>query len=319
MTDALRDAAAKPVVAAGDRPAPTMRQLVEKQKDEVARALGNDPKLADAMVRAILTEMSRTPKLAQCTPQSMLGAVMVCAHLALEPGPMNLISLIPFENKRKSRAMGYPVIEVTIIIQYRGMIELALRSGLMTNIEARAVYKGDHFVHEYGLNPRLEHTFDVTKPRPTNDDDILCWYGIARFANGEPQFLVLTKDDINKTRARARASEDGPWVTDYASMGMKTVIRRMEPFLPKSTKMATAFATDGRAVSLIGGEQIIESDYDQPDEPEEKGADGGPIDDAEVIPNEEAKAEEPAPTSRSRRATATAPANETDPSVEDRV
>lgn len=272
MTDTLREAAGRSLVGS-DRP--TIRQLVEKQRDQIGRALGN-PEVADQFVRAVLTELGRTPKLQECTPQSLLGAVMTCAHLGLEPGPMQLVALLPFWNNR-TRAT-----EVQLIIQYRGYIELAMRSGLLAHIEAREVCKNDYFHFKYGLHPRLEHDFDLE----TDRGPIIGFYGIAFFGDGkEPYFLVLPRTKVDEYRARAKASEKGPWVTDYDAMGRKTVIRRMEPFLPKSTKMAQAFAVDGRTVLQVSRDENV---VQEPPEEEDSS-----IEDAVVVPTPPQDAPEP--------------------------
>src|SRR5436309_12826592 len=74
-------------------------QLIEAQKQEIARAL---PKHMDAdrLARVAITTLRQTPRLLECTPQSLLGALMLSAQLGLEPGPLGHAYLVPFYNRR---------------------------------------------------------------------------------------------------------------------------------------------------------------------------------------------------------------------------
>src|SRR6185312_11254025 len=116
-----------------------------KIKAQLALAL---PKhvTADRLARIALTEVRKVPKLAQCDQTSFLGAIMQCAALGLEPGgALGHCYLIPFENRRAERT------EVQFIIGYRGMLDLARRSGQIVSLTARAVRKGDEFSYRFGV------------------------------------------------------------------------------------------------------------------------------------------------------------------------
>jgi recombination protein RecT len=206
-------------------PRKTIAELIEQQKDQIARALPSqmDP---DRLARVALT-VKANPDLLKCSSASLLAALMLSAQLGLEPGPLGHCYFVPFKN------------EVTFIVGYRGLIDLARRSGQITSIEAREVRPDDDFEFEYGLDGRLVH-----RPNLDQRGDPVAYYGVAKFKDGGYYFLVMSKADIERHRERSKAKSNGPWVTDYDAMARKTVIRAMAPYLPVSVEAARAIAQD---------------------------------------------------------------------------
>lgn len=215
----------------GDRP--TIAQLIDRQRSEIARAL---PKHMDAdrLARIATTTIKTTPALLECTASSLLGALMLSAQTGLEPGPLGHAYLVP------RRIKG--VMECQWLLGYKGIIELARRSGQIVSIEAREVCERDQFEFAYGLEERLVHEPYMGGER----GPIVAFWGLAKFTDGGHYFLVMSKADVDKAKERSDAGKKGfgPWVTDYAAMGRKTVIRRMMPFLPLSTEQATILTHD---------------------------------------------------------------------------
>jgi recombination protein RecT len=218
-------------------------------------ALLNDPKVkaqialalpkhvaADRLARVALTEVRKNPALARCDQTSFLGALMTCAQLGLEPGgPLGHAYLVPFENRKKG------ITEVQFIVGYRGMIELARRSGLLDSIEARAVYEGDKFEVSLGLYGNLRHTPDFDNPNRVQPDKLRFVYAVAKLKDGGVQFDVMSRREIEAVRAQSRAGTSGPWVTHFEAMALKTVVRRLFKWLPMSIEVATAIEADERA------------------------------------------------------------------------
>lgn len=188
---------------------PTIFDLVEKQKPALARALPRHLD-ADRLTRIIVTEVRRNPKLLQCDPQSLLGACMQAAQLGLEPGPLGLAYLVPYWNN-KTRSY-----DIQFQLGYRGMLELARRSGQIRSIVAREVCANDTFEFEYGLDERLVH-----KPALADRGEVVAYYGVAHLTDGGHVVHVMSRDDIDKYRARSKAGNGGPWVTDYDAMARK--------------------------------------------------------------------------------------------------
>ncbi len=225
---------AQTAAAAGTR-RPTLIGLLEhrKTREQIAQALprGVDP---DRFMRVVAIELRRNPDLLETTPQSFLGALLEASSLGLEPGPLGHCYLLPFRNRELD------VMECQLILGYKGLIDLARRSGNIVNIVAREVCEKDQFDFCYGLDEKLEH-------RPFMGEDRgkpLAYYGVAHYVGGGHLMMALSKADVERYRARSRAKNRGPWVSDYQAMALKTVIRRMATFLPLSVQAATAIALD---------------------------------------------------------------------------
>jgi len=223
----------------------TLSHLLLDIRPEIARAL---PKHIDAdrMARIFATALRTTNKLANCTPMSFLGSVIQASQLGLEVNtPLGQAYLIPFKNMRLSEAAKQDIFECQLIVGYQGMIELSMRSGRLSSIDADVVRDGDVFEYESGLKPKLVH-------RPAEDDKreqrpLTHAYAIARYKDGAATFKVLSRAQLEAHRSRSRAKDSGPWKTDYAAMCCKTAIRAMWKYMPKSPEIARLVAIDEAA------------------------------------------------------------------------
>lgn len=209
----------------------TIRTLMEQNKGAFMAALPRHMN-ADRMIRVALTSFNLTPKLLDCTPRSLLGAVVQCAQLGLEPGVLGHAYLIPYGK------------DVQLIVGYKGLIQLARRSGEISTVTAHEVYAKDRFTYEYGLEPKLVHI-------PSEDEqrgEITHFYAVVKLKDGGAQFDVMTKAQVDHHRDRySRAAKQGPWVTEYPEMGKKTVLRRVLKLSPASIEIQQAVDLDERA------------------------------------------------------------------------
>lgn len=225
----------------------TIGQLIDLQRTEIARAL---PKHMDAdrLARIATTTIKTTPKLMECSATSLLGALMLSAQTGLEPGPLGHVYFVPRWNG-KTRTQ-----ECQWQLGYRGIIELARNSGKLVSIEAREVRARDHFEYRYGLDERLDHQPFMAGDR----GPIIAAWGLAKFVDGGHYFVVLSRSDIDEAmeRSDSAAKGFGPWITDYAAMARKTVIRRMAPFLPLSAEQARVIAQDESVHNIAAGDRI---------------------------------------------------------------
>lgn len=221
-----------PVSTAVAQRTKTIGSLIEQMKPQIARAL---PKHMDAdrLARIALTVVRQTPQLANASPESLLGALMTCAQLGLEPGPLGHAYLVPFRNSKTGTT------EVQFIPGYRGLIDLARRSGQVRSIAARIVRQGDYFEYDFGLDERLEHT-----PKADPSATVTHAYAVVRYVDGGHDFEVMTTSEVNAIRDRSKAAKNGPWVTDWDEMAKKTVIRRLAKRMPMSIEFHRAVAQD---------------------------------------------------------------------------
>ena len=192
----------------------------------------------ERMLHIASVAASRNPVLLQCTPASILQACLQASSLGLEPSGMaGGAHLVPYWSKKRKQY------EAQMIPDYRGLIDLALRSRQVTSIEARPVFASDEFEFRFGTEQKLTHV-PRGDPKP---DEMLCVYGLARLRNAPPVIELMTKAQIDAIRDRTPAAGSGPWVTDYVQMARKTVIKRLSNYIPRSPELARAMAIEEAA------------------------------------------------------------------------
>jgi recombination protein RecT len=220
---------------------------------------------AERMARIATTEMRKVPKLGQCDPMSFLGAVIQCAQLGLEPGnALGHAYILPFDKREKVGNQWKTVrTEAQVIIGYRGMIDLARRSGQIISIDARAVYEGDKFDCRLGLEPHIDHVPDWQNPSRADASKLRFVYAVAKLKDGGLQFDVMSRAEVEGIRARSKAADSGPWVTDFAAMALKTVVRRLFKFLPVSIEIQRAVGLDEMAEAGMSQQNaaVIDGDF----------------------------------------------------------
>ena len=181
----------------------------------------------ERVIKIALLAYSKTPKLRECSMESLGQAVMQAAELGLEPGgALGHAYLVPYGQT------------CTLIPGYRGLIELAKRSGCVSRIEARIVYRRDRFKLRFGLATELEH-----EPALEGDPgEVLGVYAFATMPDDEVLIEWMRKDQLDAIRNRSKASGSGPWVTDTLEMYRKTCVRRLCKYLPLSPERAETLA-----------------------------------------------------------------------------
>jgi recombination protein RecT len=213
-----------------------MKEWIRAMQPEIAKAL---PSVItpERFSRIALTAISTNPKLAECTPQSFMGALMNAAQLGLEPNtPLGQAYLIPFFNG-KAR-----VLETQFQIGYKGLIDLAHRSGEIQNIYAKEVYEADEFDYAFGLEPFLKH-----KPGTGADrGNVTFYYAVYKLVNGGYGFEVMSRDEIEAHAKRySKAYSSGPWQTAFDEMAKKTVLKKALKYAPIKTEFVRQLAQDG--------------------------------------------------------------------------
>jgi recombination protein RecT len=233
MNAVTQQTAVAATAAVTTRQRPPVETMLLKMQPEIAKALPRHL-TADRMLRVALTEFRRTPALYECEPRSVIGALVQCAQLGLEPGGvLGQAYLIPFRNKETNQK------EAQLIIGYKGLLDLAWRSGHLKSLEARLVYKADVFRLTYGVQAGITH-------EPCLDEasrgEVIYAYGVANLKSGGVQFEVMSRADIQKIQT---ASKSGAiWKSHWEEMAKKTVLRRLLKTLPVSVELP-ALATSG--------------------------------------------------------------------------
>lgn len=219
--------------AAGQGQLTTVNDFMEKQRALIAAVL---PKTItpERMLGIFTMILKSSPVLARCSQQSLISAVIQTAQLGLQPGNIGHIHLVPFKNNG--------VLEVQLIIGYKGYVELVNRSGEATILTAEVVYDNDMFQYELGLNPVLKHI-----PAEGDRGSFRGVYCIAKNLIAQEKVAVfLDKNEVNKVRnaSKAKSSEHSPWNTWFDEMAKKTAVKRISKLLPLSAETQKALSAD---------------------------------------------------------------------------
>lgn len=237
---------------------PTLQAYIKSMKGEVEKALPS-VMTPDRFTRIVLSAVSSTPALGDCTPSSFLGAMMQAAQLGLEPNtPLGQAYLIPYNNYKKG------VMECQFQLGYKGLIDLAYRSGEVILIQAHVVKENDEFDYELGLKPKIVH-----KPAKTNRGKSIYYYAMFETKNGGYGFECMSIEDIKESELANRKGNKGMsniWVKNFDAMAKKTVLKQALKYAPMKTEFIRGLASDGTIKNEIAIDMAeVPTEYIEPD------------------------------------------------------
>lgn len=258
------------------------KNFVAQYQDRVLNLMGRDVNRVERFMQTFAQALAMEPKLAKCTRASVVGGVLEIATLGLEPGVLGQAWMIPFNNKGK--------LEATVVIGYRGFLELARRTGQVGALAHGVVYSKDHWDWMLGNEGFIRH-------RPSGEEDrgefIAAWAQAYIKGFREPQFEVMLAREVNAIERGAPSAKASfsPWKSHKDEMRCKTVIRRLAKMLPMGPAMQRAVtidelldarvsqnmasrAADVGELPILGGE-VETDDSDTPEEPGNGGEAGG--------------------------------------------
>jgi recombination protein RecT len=250
----------------------TMQSYIKSMEGEIKKAL---PSVItpERFTRMVLSAISVNPKLASCTPSSFLGAMMSAAQLGLEPNtPLGQAYLIPYKNRG--------VDEVQFQIGYKGLIDLAYRSGEVELVQAHIVYANDTFECEYGLEPKLVH-----KPADTDRGEPIKVYAMFKTKSGGYGFEVMSMDDVRRHAekySQAYKSGFSPWKTNFEEMAKKTCLKKVLKYAPLKSDFVRGLVQDETIKSeisedmyAVNNEVVYEAEYTEINEDTGEVSDSG--------------------------------------------
>ena len=176
----------------------------------------------DRFIGVALNALNKTPALAKCTQQSLFKCFLELSQMGLEPDGRRA-HLIPYGQ------------ECTLLIDYKGLVELALRNGDVARIHADVVYETEYeagdFIYDRG---RIERHVKSLKP---DRGKVIAAYAEVEFKSGTAKAEVMSVEEVEGIRSRSKAGKNGPWVTDWNEMAKKTAFRRLSKWLPLSPEI----------------------------------------------------------------------------------
>lgn len=193
----------------------------------------------DRFKRIVVLSLARNPDLLTANRGSLIEAAFEAARLGLEPsGAIGGAHIVRYGQKAQ------------LIVDYRGLVDLARRSSEIQDIAAVIVRRGDGFHVRRGTSPAIEHTplVEVSEEAEKGGAlEVTHVYAVAHLFGGGVQFEVMTKAQIDAIRARSAAANHGPWRTDYEEMAKKTVLRRLCKLLPLSIEVREILERESEA------------------------------------------------------------------------
>lgn len=222
---------------------------LDKFRDKLETALG---KLGDVdqEIQSVLAVVAASERLQQCSPESIAMAAYHAASLGLSVNPnLGLAYLVPRWNGKTKKN------ECSFQISYRGHRNKVLETGYVQALEAYLVYDKDKFAYQLGSKPVIHHEPCLEE----NRGEVKLIYAIARIGNNNWIAKVMTKKDIEEHRKFSQSPTNGPWVTHWNQMALKTVIIALCKQLPVGTKALRELYQ-----IIQNNEQVSDADYTQP-------------------------------------------------------
>lgn len=233
-------------------PSYAMKQLMIKMKNEIQVALPSQLS-SERFQRVALTAFNSNAKLQTCDPMTFIAAMMQSAQLGLEPNtPLGLAYLIPYKVKG--------IDKVQFQIGYKGLLELAHRSGKIKTLYAHEVRKNDEFDIDYGLEQKLTHKPLLTGKR----GEVIGYYAVYHLEPSGYSFVFMTKDEVMEHGKKySKNFEGGIWEKEFDLMAKKTVIKKLLKYAPLSIEMQKAVAFDESVKSSIDSDMLLVESIDE--------------------------------------------------------
>lgn len=231
----------------------TNTQLAEKQKTSIATFLADESvksnvskivgeKDTQRFISSLVSAVQTNPGLAECTNKSLLNAALLGQSLDLPQSPqLGMFYMIPYDNKKTG------VKEAQFQISYKGLIQLAIRSGQYKKLNVCDIREGEL----RAFNPILdEYTFepetDINKRLQLK---VVGYYASFELVNGYSKSIYWSREQMEehakKYSVSYRKGWDSVWKSDFDRMAYKTLIKQLlSRYGVMSVEMSKAVVND---------------------------------------------------------------------------
>lgn len=180
----------------------------------------------ERFVRVVMTAVQMTPALLNADRRTLFASAMKASQMGLLPDGREG-AIVTF----KDQAQFMPMVA--------GIMKMVRNSGEISTWSVQAVYENDSFDFCLGDDEHITH-----KPALSSRGKIIAVYSIVSMKDGEKSREVMSVEDVEAIRKRSRSGNSGPWVSDFAEMAKKTVVRRHAKRLPMSTDLDDVLRAD---------------------------------------------------------------------------
>lgn len=197
---------------------------IQKAFDDVWKGAGTQ------FAVSILSVLQGSQSLKSASNESIYAAAMKAAvlNLPIEPS-LGRAYLVPYKGQAQFQ------------LGYKGLVELAQRSGQYKNINAGIVYKSQLISY----NPLLEELIlDFSKPQ----DEIVGYFAAFKLLNGFEKVSFWTVEKVTAHGKKfSKSFASGPWKTDFDAMAKKTILKDiLSKYGPLSVEMQKAIKEDNQ-------------------------------------------------------------------------
>lgn len=216
----------------------TLKHALDHYRPVVARLLDGTGINQETFTAQIGNACRVTPKLLECSTETLLGSALRCAQLGLAPNDVrNLAWIIPYGK------------EATFQLGYGGVLELARRAMPGLRFDGRPVYPNDEFDLDYGRAQPLTHRPAVVRGLD-HGGDAFAWYVRAIYPDDGVQIHLLDREGVEHHRSFSKQPNGEMWSKSYDAAALKSVVLDMRRWLPSSAQLVSALDSDERAIDV---------------------------------------------------------------------
>lgn len=234
----------------------------EKAKENIVNVVGE--KDAQRFISSVVSAVQTNPQLAECTNQSILSAALLGQSLNLPQSPqIGMFYFVPYEDKKKG------IKEAQFQISYKGMLQLAMRSGQYKKIHVTPIKEGELVSYDPIED---EYVFKAeTDPAKRETLSTVGYYAYFELVNGLRKALYWSKEQMETHAKRYSASyrngwSSSIWKSDFDKMAMKTMLRQLiSRFGTMSVEMQTAYTSDQAVLDENLNPQYVDNVADEPE------------------------------------------------------
>lgn len=231
----------------------------EAVKANITNAIGE--KDTQAFISSLVSAVTTNPELAKCTNSSLLSAALLGHSLKLPQSPqLGMFFFVPYKGKNGAT-------EAQFQISYRGLLNLAQRSGQYKKIHVTDIREGELKSYD-----PIEDTYEFEAVKDMAQRlklPVVGYYGYYELLNGYRETLYWSREKMEAHAKKYSASyrngwSSSIWKTDFDKMAYKTLIRQLISKGPMSVEMNKAYVGDQAVLDENMQPHYVDNVADEP-------------------------------------------------------